>query len=136
MVDVIYHHEDWQTEGFVSFIAHEWERWQGTTIPPQKSRGAVKAAVNQGRWIVTCPNECGDAVIGSRAVHLYICAMCGSTDNGGLWYEVIYPKAKRAIEAVLLKRPAHTAFHAKSRNWLIHETVADLEKENADMGLG
>ena len=134
--NVIFHHEDWQQEGFVSFISREWDRWQDEHIPSvRKNNGMIKAEINQGRWIVNCPSECGDAVISSKKVPYYICSMCGNVSNDGKWYLIQYPKDKMAIENVLLKRPAIIPFHAKTRNWFPNETVEDLEKENAERGL-
>jgi hypothetical protein len=49
----------------------------------------------------------------------------------------VYPRAKRGIEAELLRRPAlrNRHFEAESRNWEFEETVADLRADNEARGL-
>lgn len=46
------------------------------------------------------------------------------------------PRNRRAIEAVLVKRPAARSDRAISRNWKVGETVEFLEQENVEHGVG
>jgi len=94
--------------------------------------GTVKAEVNHGRWIITCPTAgCGGAVVACKADMVFMCPYCANRDNNGSWYRVVFPRDKAQIEAQLIKRP-----DARKRNWEIGETVTDLANENKARGIG
>ena len=135
--DIIFHHEDWQGVALPDFLRPHWVQGQRRPLPPlSEASGEIKATVNHGRWIVDCPNEgCGNAIVVSQVEPYYICTDCGSEENGGRWYVVIFPGAKATIEALLLKRPARRSFEAGTRNWSPAESVAGLRRENREHGV-
>jgi hypothetical protein len=89
----------------------------------------VAARVNEGRWIADCP-FCGGAQFTSPDDRRFLCADCGNMAIGGKWMRVVWPAAPEAIEDELIIRPT------ENRHWLPHESVADLQRENAEHGLG
>lgn len=88
-------------------------------------RGAfVLAVVNHGRWIVECPTpQCGGAEQVDPDWPVYVCAGGDGCGVGPL--TVAFPEGWQEVETELLARPA-----AATRNFLPHETVADLRREN------
>lgn len=117
-------------------VARLWAaRGYGRPPAQAEARGSVAARVNHGRWIVDCPNRCGNALAGSVAEPYYLCPDCGSPENGGQWYGVAFPVQREAIEAQLLKRPALSPAQTATRNWELGETVAMLRKENKARGI-
>ena len=136
MPDIIYHWEDLHHSSFIAFTA-EFARINGTLpLPPQTAiKGELTAQVNHGRWLVQCP-ICPSAAYAPREVPLFYCVECGSKENAGYWYRVIYPDQKRRIEALLLKRPAVLPRSAANRNWTPGETIADVERDNIAHGVG
>ncbi len=132
---IIFQHEDWQTDALRDFLAPLWVKWQGSPIPPfDQNQGTVNATINQGRWIAECPAGCGNAIVVSQAFPYYICVDCGSDENDGNWYNVIFPRTKKAIETELLKRSAKKPFWADTRNWTT-ESLATLREENRVLGV-
>ena len=85
----------------------------------------LKAEVNHGRWIVRCP-YCAGAELADHADPRFFCLSCYNVGSGGKWLPVQFPGDGRAIEGELLKRPE------ANRNWLPHESVEDLRRENAE----
>lgn len=145
--DKIYHHEDWQPTSLREFIRRFWMRDQPGQLPDffdgyetdsdgvPRHMVAVEAYVNHGRWVVDCPGGCGNALVVSKDEPFYICHECGSRENEGRWYFVVFPVEKQAIEAELLKRLERDGYRAWSRNWYPVETLADLRTENEAMGV-
>lgn len=148
--DRIIHHEDWQTLPLRDFIGHVWASHQrGRQLPlPEFLDGydfnetyrpedvpMVIAYINHGRWVADCPGWCGNALVVSQADPYFICSECGSVENGGRWYLVVFPDEKNEIEEALLRRPERDGFRAWSRNWHPGESVERLKFENADMGV-
>ncbi len=138
----IIQHEHWQGTDLRAFLAKFWAEYlRGFPVsgpvpmdlwPPEfsENKGTIKATVNQGRWIVECPNDdCSGALCVSATEPYYICVYCGSEENDSQWYKVVYPRNKVAIERELLKRPAKRDFHAKTRNWVPGEGLATLKKQ-------
>lgn len=97
--------------------------------PPAEmaDRPILKAEVNHGRWIVRCP-FCPGAEMADLNDPRFFCLSCYNVPIGGKWLPVQFPANRAALEAELLKRPA-----SESRNWLPHESVADLRRENAEV---
>ena len=137
-IDLIIHHEDWQGALLEDFLRPYWVNGQRTPLPPlSEVSGQVQANVNHGRWIVDCPSEgCGNAIVVSQREPYYICTDCGSPENGGRWYCVIYPSDKAQVEVELLKRPEDKPLLAETRNWTPGESVADLRRGNRQHGIG
>ena len=85
----------------------------------------LKAWVSAGRWIVLC----GSATCkGAERVWEEGLVMCASCWNGYAGHQLVrtsFPRSRRRIEEQLDVRPL------ENRNWLLGETVADLEIENA-----
>ncbi len=81
----------------------------------------VKARVNHGRWIVDC--ECKGAEFAFNE-GLFICQSCYNAGHKHQYRRLIFPKARKAIEMVLIQRPE------PNRNWSPGEPVAKLYAEN------
>lgn len=123
-------HEKWRQDSYLEFMAKRYAESQGEPPPLSETRGLVQAEVNHGRWIVLCPAECGQAVVASIANPFFICANCGSYENGQRWYHVRFPIEHVLIGEILCKR------RDQNRNWKPGETVFDLQNQNAAHGLG
>ena len=135
MPNVIYHHEDWQAAPFLDFMAGLCLPARGVALPPlQDAVGTLPASINQGRWVVECPNGDGVAVCPSRDIPYFVCWVCGSPENGGNWYRVVYPRGKSEIEAELMKRAATNGWYAASRNWVPGESLSILRRQTAQAG--
>lgn len=97
--------------------------------PSGKTAGAALAVVlNQGRWIVCCP-DCNGAQLASQADPRFLCNECGNIANGSAWRPLIWPSNRAAIEAALDRRLI------QNQNWVPGETIADLLAENANGGI-
>lgn len=123
-------------QSYVQFVAAQFMRDQGKPAPaltPDNMRGILAARIEHGRWLADCPT-CGGALIVDSKIPLFICHECGSPENLGKWYMLAFPKNKAKIEAALLKRPGHR-MKAPTRHWFPHETLKQLEAENARHGV-
>ncbi len=142
--DKILQHEDVRESPFFDFVAYNMRRFAGG-VPPFPDRTSAKtltARIDNGRWLIDCPN-CNSALMASRVFSIFICAECGSPENGGLWYTVRYPEERKEIERLLLLRPATTKggftkagiplggfrFYAETE-----QTVDELRAENKELG--
>lgn len=96
----------------------------GLAAAPWDAPDGQAAFIYGGKWIVSCP--CGEIPIASPDWDEARCFQCGAIYRALTW-----PTDRAAIEAVLLARPT-----AATRTWLPHETVADLEAQNAAHGIG
>ena len=108
-------------------------------LSPENVRGEVYAVIDNSRWIVHCPNPvCGGALLAPRDKPFFCCVDCGSPENNGLWYSVVYPANKVEIEGLLLARP-HTVMlpdgRRAGRGWEPGQTVADLDQETKTIGV-
>ncbi len=92
----------------------------------RNAKGSIEAFINHSRWILECPN-CPNAMSASKEFRYFICFECGSTDNDGDWYHVLFPRDADMdeIEDLLLERSVEEA-----RNWYPGEDLVDLEEEN------
>lgn len=104
-------------------------RRAGLTLPALNDIAdvpAIPAHVNHGRWIVQCP-DCPGAEYVFMDQPIMMCNSCWNAAVGGKWRWVDVPSEskRRDLEAVLEARPL-----PQTRNWLPHEKVADLVKEN------
>jgi hypothetical protein len=97
-------------------------------IPFDPSKGtsgsSLAAFVNEGRWIVSCP-ECNGAQLAALSDPRFMCVNCGNAKNGGKWRPVVYPSGLAEIVAALDLRSDPV-----DQNWLPGETVAALLVEN------
>ena len=137
MVNQIVHHEDWQGSPLWEFIAAAFHSAGLRKDPPafNQAQNQVFATINEGRWIAECPTHDGGAIVVSQTQPYFLCPTCGSPENAGNWYHIIFPSDKRVIENLLLKRPAKDNFQAINRNWKPGETIADLQRENNEHGI-
>ena len=136
MANYIVEHHLWQRQPLWEFIAGYWlAREFGPPPPFADSQGFLDAEINQGRWLVECPQKCGGAITVTSQAPYFLCPYCGSDENLGKWYNVRFPSDKVAIERELLRRPAKDNHHATTRNWRSGETVAALRAENQKRGL-
>ena len=117
------------TQAYMGFMAEYWIKngMDGALPLTSNVQGQIQVHVNWGRWIVDCVN-CNSAGYVDQETPIWICTECGSPENDGKWYGVGWPASQEAIEAELLKRPS-----MDNRNWIIGQTVADLQAENAAM---
>ncbi len=90
----------------------------------QKHASPANARANYGRWIVDCPAQCGGAAHATEAFPYFICVYCGSE---GKWYDVRFPKNKRAIDTELMLRR-----HPANRNWERGTSLATLKREREE----
>lgn len=91
-------------------------------------RGTVPAQINWSRWVVTCP-ACNSAETVTPN-DFYWCCECGSVENDGAPYRVIFPQRAQQIVAVLMKRSDY-----RTRNWQQGETVDQLRAVNKAAGI-
>lgn len=113
----------------------------GYAPPPHKLRtddvAALPAEVNHGVWIWRCPCGIGsasDPPVGGGVVwyafRYGFDPRCSNAETGGKWRPIALPDEYREIERLLDLRP-----DPATRNWSPTETVADLERENAEHGI-
>ena len=137
--DYIVQHNDLQPEPYLTMVRRMYMRMGFGPLPEPSATtitGRVQARVNHGRWLVDCPG-CNSALVIDLDEPVYMCVECGNSANGGAWLQVTLPRNRRAIEAELLKRPfGRNPADAPTRNWEPGETVADLQRENAEHGIG
>ena len=153
IVDKILQHEDLWKAPFTEFITFHFRRW-GNGVPVNECFDSVKARVDDGRWVVDCPN-CNSAMLTSSKVDMFICAECGSPDVGGRWRRVEYPEQREEIERLLLLRPANKGrspglggprFYAEDdvnrevgdtiHRIIVGQTFDELKAENEELGCG
>ena len=118
-------HEQWQEASYRDFLAAHLLR--NRRAIPKATKGIIKPVVNHGRWLVDCPT-CGAAVVVSDTDSVYVCPECGSPENDGQFYNVVFPADRVGIERELDKRLL------KNRNW-DKETIAELIAENQAKGV-
>lgn len=88
------------------------------------------AYVNHGRWVADCPSGCGGAMLLDPEIP-FMCGECFNVELDGRWRQIEWPKERAAIEAVLERRRLGI-----NRNWNPGESVADLQAENQEHGVG
>lgn len=103
---------------------------QPAPLISQLTVGRVFATVNHSRWIAKCSYCAGGAMLASKRERIFWCPNCEMQANGGYPMQVIFPKDMEMIEQVLTARP-----DPATRNWLLHETIADLVRENTQHGV-
>lgn len=110
ITDKILQHEDVRKSKFLDFIAYHMRK-NGLGVPRallysgDYARKNLTARVDDGRWVVDCPN-CNSALMTSSEWSVFVCAECGSPETEGRFYGVAYPKDREKIERLLLLRPA------------------------------
>ena len=120
------YHEDIHNGSIWRFVAGIHQRYRGTLPQPTNAAaGTVRAEANHGEWLVLCLNpECNSALTVSKAEPFFLCAECGSPENEGRWYGVVWPDRLAEVEEVLDVRPT------VNRNWVYPEPLAALLAEN------
>jgi hypothetical protein len=122
-----------------TFVRRAWPVWVTTVgLPPSNSATSVVAVVNHGRWLVRCPN-CAGAQLASRADQRFFCveplcpALLPSDPPSRRWLLVTWPSTDdiATVEALLDRRPDEQTRNFEPPS----ETIADLQAENAAMGL-
>lgn len=87
------------------------------------------------RWITACPDCRENGKTSSEyvwlATPLTFCIRCGNEAIGSRWRRVLVPPARAEIERLLLTRP-----DPMTRTWHPGETLADLQAQNAALGIG
>ena len=87
----------------------------------------IVAEVNHGRWVLQCL-FCAGAEFAWKDGK-FMCCSCWNEQADGKFLRMKFPIEQKAIEELLLKRPK-----PENRNWT-GESIADLEKENAERGI-
>lgn len=84
------------------------------------SKGAVEAEANMGRWVARC-SLCPSATAPKFGAPAFECRLCGTVT------EIIWPsdEMRQGVERLLMMRS-----NWANRNWLPHETLHDLMREN------
>ena len=125
---------------FVTMTMHMTIGLSPPRLELANTAGEVQAVIDDSRWIVHCPNPmCNGALYASRDLPFFCCVDCGSPENGGLWYKVVYPQDSTAIEIALLARPRVAKLkdgRLVGRGWDPGQTVDDLVQENRELGIG
>lgn len=102
-----------------------WQASAGCDLsaPTAGQTEAVAVFVNEGRWIVECP-DCRGAQLAAATDRRMMCHCCGNASIGGRFRPVVWPAASTAVavERELARRPE------ANRNWS-WETVAELRDE-------
>ena len=112
-------------KGFVEGLVKQ--RWGADTVINWSTEGAVQAEINRSNWVVRCSLCNGAQVI--EPGEPFFCVDCLMTLNNRQAMAIVMPEDRAKIEAILVKRPPD------NRNWLIGETVIDLELENIEHGI-
>lgn len=90
----------------------------------------IYAYVNHGRWMVKCP-FCPSAQVAFSSDKRFFCAECANVTNGSKYIAVLWPEdaQRERIEKLLMKRGL------ENRNWVVGETISQLESENTSRGI-
>lgn len=102
-------------------------RWAGMACVNWEQRGEVRAYVARSSWRVDCP-WCREAIVAEPGEGFF-CPNCMMVANEGKAAAVVFPAEREEIERALLMR-----VDPETRNWLLHETVEDLLRENLEHG--
>lgn len=105
---------------------HHWLRHSTAPLSAATAPdAAVPAYVNQGRWVVDCP-DCNNAQLACKTDHRFLCNECGNLAVGRLWRPVTWPAEVPRLERLLERRPV------PYQNWLPGESVEILAIENLE----
>ena len=88
---------------------------------PKSSK--LKACIDNGRWIVRCP-DCHGAELVSRKWKKFYCISCSNSEHGHKIRPVQFPKNADRIEETLLKRPHHDFMY-----WEPGQTIRQLKSK-------
>jgi len=140
MNDYIVQHQDLQPDLYLTMVQRMYMGMGFGPLPDPtetNTSGTVAARINHGRWIVDCPG-CNSALVIDLGQLVFMCVECGNAANDGKWFAVTVPSNRKAIETELLKRPwnGRNPAEAVNRNWEPGETLAALQQENTDHGIG
>jgi hypothetical protein len=95
---------------------------QTAPLPP------LKVYANQGRWIAECP-DCAGAQLASPLDLRFMCVCCANFTIQGMWWPIVWPTNRSAIEAALVGR------RPENQNWAWGESIADLVVANKQNGI-
>ena len=90
------------------------------TAPP------AEAFVNDGAWLVHCPDDDCHGVEYAWEEGFFFCTSCKNSHLGHKYRRLEFPTDRARIEELLIVRPRD------NRNWTPKETVVDLERENEE----
>lgn len=88
---------------------------------------AIEAYVNEGRWVVECP-DCAGAQLACLTDPRFMCCECGNVVVDGRWRPVLLPAARTREAIGKILEPRLTL----NQHWRPGETVADLKRENRE----
>jgi hypothetical protein len=103
-------------------VARFWPLFRFQGLPKTHAGKLAYAEVRQGQWLVSCP-YCPGAQYASKTDHRFFCDECGN--NGDGWSTVVWPDVADEIESIVGRRPDRN-----TRDWLVGETVEQLQDEN------
>lgn len=118
-----------QAGGYRNFIASLTLRQWGTFPNWEIGGKPIHAWVCRSSWVVTC-DVCNEQDFIEPGQPFY-CPNCCNGKNDGRARLVIWPATgdRKKIEWLLSRRVV-----PQTRNWLLNETIADLEREQRDHG--
>lgn len=127
------------------------QKARGIIVPVDEkvSKHSVNARIWQGQWIADC--ECGGSSFVDYDEPVFFCFGCGNRADNAQLREVVFPKDREQIEALILARPvddlaglddkeraglARPLIHVEgkgglARNWTPDETAEDLLSQNS-----
>ena len=113
--------------GYRNYIQHQIGQKWGYVIPInwQRTQGSTRAYIICSQWVADCPHCHTTSVVEPTAP--FYCPQCVMRDNDMLPMALIMPEQRAEIEMVLIKR-----LNPDNRNWLLTETLEDLERENTE----
>jgi hypothetical protein len=120
---------------WVDFVALGIRRgWKAPPLTRVATVAPLTAWVQQGFWVVTCPECAGKPELELQAVWLdgplvMWCTVCGNAGAGGHWRPVALPEQHDVISTLLAVRPL------AMRTWVVDEPVTNLVAENVQRGL-
>jgi DNA-directed RNA polymerase subunit RPC12/RpoP len=121
-------------ETYLDYLRNHYSKLTGSPLPAPPSAlevpKVVEVWINSGRWVWRCIN-CSTGVWADRTYEYTICVKCG---HGG-WRRQVWPKDQDRIEGLLLQRKGWREL-SPDRNWLLDETIPQLEAENILLGVG
>jgi hypothetical protein len=112
--------------GYRQWVEHlAIERWRGAVPTWQPGNSVACAEIIRSNWVAECPH-CQSYIL-IEPDELFFCPDCLMQGSQGYAAFIRWPDQIDAIVEALAQRadPA-------TRNWLLHETLDDLRRENAE----
>lgn len=102
----------WAATRFWPHRTHPFTPPTGVAVGPD---AAVHVLVNQGRWVIECP-DCPSAQVASHTDRRFFCVDCENRAVAGLWRPVLWPDDPATVEQLMAG-----FVEEKRRNWVPKE---------------